>query len=95
MGNNPSNGSAGDSGGDKSDNDDDKPSSASVVDKLAIAQVFIEFIGVLAEPQFREKLITFGPTPSQADIMIGNGAVSAKSFARLFDKDALDKLFHY
>jgi hypothetical protein len=60
-----------------------------------MGQVFIEFNGVLAEPQFREKLITFGLTPTQADIVIENGAVSAKSFARLFDKDALEKLFHY
>ena len=87
--------SSGDSGGNESDDDDDDPSGISVGDQLAMAQVFIEFNGVLAEPQFREKLITFGLTPTQADIVIENGAVSAKSFARLFDKDALEKLFQY
>ena len=67
--------SSGDSGGNESDDDDDDPSGISVGDQLAMAQVFIEFNGVLAEPQFREKLITFGLTPTQADIVIENGAV--------------------
>ena len=66
--------SSGDSGGNESDDDDDDPSGISVGDQLAMAQVFIEFNGVLAEPQFREKLITFGLTPAQADIVIENGA---------------------
>ena len=50
--------SSGDSGGNGSDDDDD-PSGVSVGDQLAMGQVFIEFNGVLAEPQFREKLKNF------------------------------------
>ena len=57
--------------------------------------MFIEFNGGLAEPLFQEKLIPFGLTPTQADIIVIDGAVSAKSFARFFDKYALEKLFHY
>ena len=60
---NPSDSSRG-SGGNKSDDDDDDPSGISVGDKVAMAQVFIEFIGRAAISREIDHLWTH-PSPSR------------------------------